>query len=265
MKEKKFTSQQEQLEKLEELGARLRQFRTEKSISLEDVAAKTRIQARLLNAIEEGRLDQLPEPIYIKGFIKRFAEAVGMNGAEFSSSFPIGVTLQRIRPTWRYIPVTQLRPIHLYLVYVVLVIGSVNGLSFLVRGSASDRGPDKYAQQNPPIELPTPPKSSNTKSLQKLNTAKPVKLSQQTKDGKSVQVSVRLKADSWMRIVADGETKFEGILPEGTQRSWVANKTLIVRAGDAGNVLVEFNDQTPKEMGEPGKVEEMTFAANTQS
>lgn len=264
MKEKKNPSQQEQIEKLEELGSRLRQFRKEKSIALEDVAQKTRIQARLLNAIEEGRLDQLPEPVYIKGFIKRFAEALGLNGTEFSSSFPVGVNLQRLRPSWRYLPSAQLRPVHLYLFYVVLVIGSVNGLSLLVKRSAMP--PITYIEQpQQPLQLPEPKNSPQPKSQQKLNTAKPVKLTQQTKDGKSVQVAVRLKAESWIRIVADGETIFEGTLPEGTQRSWVANKTLIVRAGDAGNVLVEFNDQTPKEMGEPGKVEEVTFAANTQS
>jgi cytoskeletal protein RodZ len=54
MKENKRYFPQEQVEKLEELGSRLRQFRTEQSIPLEEVAAQTRIQARLLNAIEEG-------------------------------------------------------------------------------------------------------------------------------------------------------------------------------------------------------------------
>jgi cytoskeletal protein RodZ len=61
MKENKLHFQQEQVEKLKELGSRLRHFRTEQSLPIEEVAARTRIQARLLNAIEEGRLDQLKE------------------------------------------------------------------------------------------------------------------------------------------------------------------------------------------------------------
>ena len=118
MKENKRYFQQEQLEKLEELGSRLRQSRTQKGIPLEEVAAQTRIQARLLNAIEEGRLDQLPEPVYIQGFIRRFAEALGLNGAEFANAFPTGGGIQFIRPSWRHLPAAQLRPIHLYLLYV---------------------------------------------------------------------------------------------------------------------------------------------------
>lgn len=264
MKDNKLHFHQEQIEKLEELGARLRHSRTQQSIPLEDVAAQTRIQARLLNAIEEGRLDQLPEPVYIKGFIKRFAEALGLNGAEFASAFPTGSGIQLSKPSWRYLPGAQLRPIHLYLIYVILVISSVNGLSYLVNRSAVQViRPESYPQQARP--LPAPGNSKPRNSQQKLQPAKLAEVTKVSKDGKPVQVGVTLKAQSWIRIVADGKTEFEGVLPEGTQRTWMANKSLVVRAGNAGGVLVEFNDQTAKQMGAPGEVQELTFANNPNS
>ncbi len=262
MKENKRYFQQEQVEKLEELGSRLRQFRTEQSIPLEEVAAQTRIQARLLNAIEEGRLDQLPEPVYIKGFIKRFAEALGLNGAEFASAFPTGSGLQFVKPVWRRLPAAQLRPIHLYLLYVFLVIGSVSGLSYLVRRSALE-GIRPIADNPQPVQqFPSPNVPALRKPQQKLQPIKVAEVAQRSQNGKPVQVNVTLKAQSWIRIVADGKTEFEGVLPEGTQRTWVADKTLIVRAGNAGGVLVEFNNESAKQMGAPGEVQELTFAAN---
>jgi cytoskeletal protein RodZ len=263
MKENKGYFQQEQVEKLEELGSRLRQFRTEQSIPLEEVAAQTRIQARLLNAIEEGRLDELPEPVYIKGFIKRFAEAIGLNGAEFASAFPAGSSIQFVKPPWKHLSPAQLRPIHLYLLYVCLVIGSVSGLSYLVRRSATVGNPPSIADF-PRQQLPTP-SSSPTKTQQKLQPTKAAEITRRSQDGKPVQVGVTLKAQSWIRIVADGKTEFEGVLPEGTQRTWVADKTLIVRAGNAGGVLVEFNNESAKQMGAPGEVQELTFAAAPNS
>lgn len=264
MKENKLHFQQEQVEKLEELGSRLRQFRTEQSIPIEEVAAQTRIQARLLNAIEEGRLDQLPEPVYIKGFIKRFAEALGLNGAEFASAFPIGSGIQFIKPSWRHLPAAQLRPIHLYLLYVFLVIGAVNGLSFLVSRSAPQV--TKVEDYQPPAQqLPAPSNSAPGNSPQKLEPIKAAEATQRTQEGKPLQVRVTLKSQSWIRIVVDGKTEFEDILPEGTQRTWVADQKLIVRAGNAGGVLVEFNDQTAKQMGAFGEVQEVTFAANPSS
>jgi len=252
MKENKLHFQQEQVEKLKELGSRLRHFRTEQSIPIEEVAARTRIQARLLNAIEEGRLDQLPEPVYIKGFIKRFADALGLNGAEFASTFPIGAAIQFIKPSWRHLPAAQLRPIHLYLLYICLVIGAVSSLSLLVNRSA------QQAQQ-----LPLPSNAQPTKSQENTESLKLAKVTQSIGDGKSIQVGITLKAQSWIRVVADGKTEFEGVLPEGTQRTWVANQKLIVRAGNAGGVMVEFNDESVKQLGAPGEVQEVTFAANS--
>jgi cytoskeletal protein RodZ len=265
MKENKGYFQQEQVEKLEELGSRLRQFRTEQSIPLEEVAAQTRIQARLLNAIEEGRLDELPEPVYIKGFIKRFAEAIGLNGAEFASAFPAGSSIQFVKPPWKHLSASQLRPIHLYLLYVCLVIGSVSGLSYLVRRSATVGNQPPIADFSRPAQQLPIPSSSPTKPQQKLQPAKAAEVTRRSQDGKPVQVGVTLKAQSWIRIIADGKTEFEGVLPEGTQRTWVADKTLIVRAGNAGGVLVEFNNESAKQMGAPGEVQELTFAAASNS
>jgi cytoskeletal protein RodZ len=263
MKENKFHFRQEQVEKLEELGSRLRQFRTEQSIPLEEVAARTRIQARLLNAIEEGKLDQLPEPVYIKGFIKRFAEALGLNGAEFASTFPTGSSMTFIKPVWRHLPATQLRPVHLYLVYVLLVIGAVNGLSFLVRRSAIQVAYDDYPQRLQ--ELPGPNRSQDMNLQPKSATNKVTEVMKRSQNGKPVQVGVTLKAKSWIRVVADGRLEFEGVLPEGTQRTWAAEQKLSVRAGNAGGVLVEFNNETAKEMGAPNEVQEVTFAATPKS
>ncbi len=263
MRENKFHFRQEQVEKLEELGSRLRQFRTEQSIPLEEVAARTRIQARLLNAIEEGKLDQLPEPVYIKGFIKRFAEALGLNGAEFASTFPTGSSMTFIKPVWRHLPATQLRPVHLYLVYVLLVIGAVNGLSFLVRRSAVQVAYDDYPQRLQ--ELPGPNRSQDMNLQPKSATNKVTEVMKRSQNGKPVQVGVTLKAKSWIRVVADGRLEFEGVLPEGTQRTWAAEQKLSVRAGNAGGVLVEFNNETAKEMGAPNEVQEVTFAATPKS
>lgn len=263
MKENRLHFHQEQARKLEEIGARLREIRMEKSIPLEDVAAQTRIQARLLNAIEQSRLDQLPEPVYIRGFIKRYAEALGLDGDDLANAFPGGSSLQRIRPSWRHIPVAHLRPFHLYLFYIVLVIGSVNGLSYLVSRSAQE-AMNAAGYQSPAPQLPQPSNSLQPSSQQNLGATKVSDAKQFNQDG-PVQVGVTLKEKSWIRVVADGKTEFEGVLPEGTQRTWVADEKLIVRAGNAGGVLVEFNNEQAKQMGPIGQVQEVTFAANPRS
>jgi hypothetical protein len=78
-----------------------------------------------------------------------------------------------------------------------------------------------------------------------------------------VQIGVTLKEKSWIRVVADGKVQYEGELPQGSQRTWIAQGELTVKAGNAGGVLVSVNKQQAKQLGEPGKVKQVTIAANT--
>ena len=64
---------------MDNLGELLRQARLEKGKTLEEIAEETKIRIRYLQAIEEGNLDILPGHFYTRGFIKSYAEAVGLD------------------------------------------------------------------------------------------------------------------------------------------------------------------------------------------
>ena len=64
------------------VGERLRAAREEKKLSLEHVAAQTRIPQRHLESIETADWDKLPAPTYTIGFAKSYASAVGLDRAE---------------------------------------------------------------------------------------------------------------------------------------------------------------------------------------
>jgi cytoskeletal protein RodZ len=64
------------------VGERLRAAREEKGLSLEDVAAQTRIPQRHLESIENAEWDKLPAPTYTVGFAKNYATTVGLDRTE---------------------------------------------------------------------------------------------------------------------------------------------------------------------------------------
>lgn len=64
------------------VGQRLRAAREEKGLSLEDLAAQTRIPQRHLESIENADWDALPAPTYTTGFAKSYASAVGLDRME---------------------------------------------------------------------------------------------------------------------------------------------------------------------------------------
>jgi cytoskeleton protein RodZ len=63
-------------------GERLRAAREAKGLTLEDVAAQTRIPQRHLESIETGDWAKLPAPTYTIGFARNYATAVGLDTTE---------------------------------------------------------------------------------------------------------------------------------------------------------------------------------------
>ncbi len=61
------------------VGDQLRSAREGKGLSLEDIAAQTRIPRRHLESLETGDWDKLPAPTYTIGFAKSYASAVGLD------------------------------------------------------------------------------------------------------------------------------------------------------------------------------------------
>ncbi|MDZ8089415.1 MULTISPECIES: RodZ family helix-turn-helix domain-containing protein [unclassified Nostoc] len=250
--------EEQRAEKLAELGAQLWALRQEQGLSLEQVVALTRIPRRLLQAIEEGNLNDLPEPVYIQGLIRQFADALGLNGVEFSGTFPVSSAQVSPLSRGKTSPLAQLRPIHLYFLYILLIVCSVNGLSQLLNNAllqASNSPNQQYPKQKSVVKPEIAQLKESTQVQPVSDTLSGVQKRQ------VVQVGVTLKASSWIRVVADGKTEFEGILPEGTHRVWKAQEQLTVKTDNAGGVLVSVNQEKAKEMGEPGKEEEVRIAA----
>ncbi len=60
-------------------GERLRREREMRNISLEEIAAVTKIGTRLLRALEDEQFDQLPGGIFNKGYVRAYAKYVGID------------------------------------------------------------------------------------------------------------------------------------------------------------------------------------------
>jgi transcriptional regulator with XRE-family HTH domain len=59
-------------------GARLRQQREERKVSLDDISAKTKIKASLLEGLEGDDLSRWPQGIFRRAYIRVYAEAIGL-------------------------------------------------------------------------------------------------------------------------------------------------------------------------------------------
>ncbi len=69
------------------IGERLKRARRRKKLSLEKFEELTKIRKRYLEDIERNNFDNLPSDVYTKGFLSRYAQAVGLNAGEILDFF----------------------------------------------------------------------------------------------------------------------------------------------------------------------------------
>ena len=74
-----------------EIGNTLREARQRQGLDFPQAETATKIRAKYLRALEDERFDILPTPTYVKGFLRTYAEYLGLDGQlyldEYNSRF----------------------------------------------------------------------------------------------------------------------------------------------------------------------------------
>jgi hypothetical protein len=92
-----------------DIGSSLRDARERQALDFPELEERTKIRPKYLRALEDERFDILPAPTYVKGFLRSYAEALGLDGQpfvdEYNSRFAVGedepVLMTRRVPTRR--------------------------------------------------------------------------------------------------------------------------------------------------------------------
>jgi cytoskeletal protein RodZ len=117
-----------QVEQLKEITTRLRQVRQEKSIRIEEIASQTMLRVGILQALEEDRFEELPEPIFLQGFIRRYGDALGLDGNALSYSLITNVVREDSKNAHHNSDNKQNTYIPLVLTYILLLVSASAGL-----------------------------------------------------------------------------------------------------------------------------------------
>lgn len=64
---------------MESVGQHLRQQREAKAMSIEEVARATRVPISSVERLESDQFDELPGEVFVRGFMKSYARAVGLD------------------------------------------------------------------------------------------------------------------------------------------------------------------------------------------
>ena len=235
---------------LEQIGSKLHQLRSQQQLSLEDISARTQIQPRMLQAIEEGHIEMLPESVYVKGMVKRYANTLGLDGMAVSQQVltwePAAATFEpvtRLQTTGFSSPIAQIKPLHIYIGYVLAIVSISAATSQILSNALKPSAPTVVTLTKPhqPAGIAAP-----------LVAKPPTALA-------PVRVGIVVKSPTWAQIGIDGTTKFTGNLKAGTKFDWIATKQITVNTNNAGGLMISHGAHPPKLVGKIGQKQSVTI------
>jgi cytoskeleton protein RodZ len=232
-----------------DIGARLREAREARGISLEDLAQRTRVQPRLLAAIESNDIARVPPRPYGRGFVRGYAREVGLDPdttvTQYFAQFePIpGPPASDRGPSD-----TETSPWGSPLVAVV-VLALIAGLA-LWAGWQRGRTPLPEPQSvgTTGAIAPALVRAGENAPVERAVVSRPV-----TEAAEPIVVAIETDGPAWVAATADGKRLIYRLLPAGARETISATGNLTIRVGDAGAVRWSVNGRSIGRMGDPGE------------
>jgi len=249
------------------LGETLRQARLDKGVSLSDAARDTRIRRGYLEALESEDVAALPAPVYTRGFLRTYAEYLGLNSqamvdlyqpqARREPSPTLRAAVPRVAIP-RQIPV---RPA-LYglggIAFIVLMVFAWNwyqDIQHTVRESDTTLRLRAGTPTPAGARLPTPfPIAIASPSPSPTMTPTPEPSPSATPVIDGILIEFRTNARVYVEAAVDGKQVLAETVPAGTQRQLpLARESVIMRASNGSAVDVTMNGvhQDPQTSTDP--------------
>ncbi|MBX9689003.1 MAG: DUF4115 domain-containing protein [Candidatus Obscuribacterales bacterium] len=260
---------------LETIGQKLKSAREAQGLTLVQVYERTKIPLNHLQAVESGDTEDLPEPVFIFGFIKRYSECVGLDGQVLADEYRAHVEAasgngrrnQNAQATPYYASseyIAKSKPristptYKLWLFNAIIIVGVVGTITWFIN-----------AQQNNIANQTDPSLASLRSATQHLapvapqpNQPVPGQTQAPAPQDTSQKLTLSATRHVWVEVkrLSSGESVFTGYLEQGDRRDFEDLQGLIVRAGDGGSLSVERQGKI-EPFGLNGKVVERQFVA----
>lgn len=245
---------------LAEIGQILKEAREQRGLTLDDAAEATRLSRRYLAYLEEGNTLQLPEPVYIKSFIKKYANYLGLAGNELAAQYDVQPETTHTKSEsegshWGWLPITA-----------TAVLLAALGIAWWVSRPAPKQvelqlspTPIQDTQATGSIASPSLAASSPSATSSELASASNPSTAIASDSIAKLNLSLRATADCWVEVVADGKSIFSKVVKSNQQVNWKAQKKLQVTLGNAGGATIKFNNQDIGILGKTGEVASRVF------
>lgn len=274
---------------METIGNDLRQAREQLGLTLDEAERATRIRVRYLQAIEEGKPEDLPSPVQARGFLRNYAEFLGLEADDIllrytdlvsqrsASARPVGtlerppanptIQIRTARPRWLTADLFVAGFIVLAVV-AVLIWGATRLLQTMRSETEAALGPAPLLVEE--SETPGPslsPSPSATVTFAADQTEQPgaeqgtgneptpfPTLEPLTGPISGVNLRILVERSAYLRVTVDGAEQFAGRVRPGEILEYTGEEQIELLTGNAGGLRVLFNGQDQGLLGDFAEV-----------
>jgi len=272
------------------LGSLLRKSREERDVDLDAAVKATRITRHNLEALEKEEWDKLPSQVFVRGFLRSYAELLGLDKELVLNLYQQRCPLEQYQPhvlqgisaesgRWRLIIVVSFLAIALVaaIVYVKGQKSSVTGKSFEyldTKGMAEKKSGDTVTTEDIQIQDNAGAQGLSTKkeTVSEDETRIPTELEssedtaaqeeplipEEVKDEQPLSpkfvLTATVNSRTWIAISIDNESSREYLFQPGETMRWTAEDSFDILIGNAGGIEFSLNGNPIGHLGTEGKV-----------
>lgn len=240
-----------------EIGDMLRQAREKKGLTIEQAQKQTRIHSTVLSALEDGRCDGMLTANYVKSFLKEYSTYLGFDHKQIVGYYLAihpelrsrNINLGTGRPEDKHsaslahtIRIVRSVIVFFLVASLVIFLGS-KAISFIGKSKA--------------VKKPQSQKYSKAAT----RTAQPVAVRKSSARNIPFTMTLKVKAQTMVRLRKDGVVLFKSILPKGAEETFSVNNSVNMFIARAEAVEVIVNGQ-PQQVPGRGVIRDLEVTSN---
>ncbi|HXX57127.1 MAG TPA: RodZ domain-containing protein [Thermodesulfovibrionales bacterium] len=239
------------------IGEILKKKREALGLDLKEIGASLRIRNEYLQALEEENFEKLPPEVYIRGYIREYADLLGIDPEPLISAYakqqstPHGEIQPEPSPQKK----SNLFPLILFILSGAVIVSAI--FMLFVRTKEAPVGGNAIVHISPPVQTQPEQKSAEISDLPSDRKNEEDKPSGVTPKQYVLQVSAT--DVTWLRIELDDGKSEEVLLKPGESKDWTSKEGFGLKIGNAGGVRLIVNGEDMGTPGNKGEVVKLRF------
>ena len=282
--------------KISGVGSLLKREREKKGLSLDQLSQITRLRKHYLEALEEEKWDNVPSPVYVKGFIRSYAQGIGIDAKEAISLYEHTASAEEEIPK----PLTVSKEPKSKIAYFIIPLIAVMVFGIYLLVDLKDLFPPDLPSTGQEEKVPEPPseqeiyiadqgkesglgETGSPEQLQADNhiqdilvekavIAQPAVPPEPVVDDSALYIPASnglvltgiVNMRTYIKIYVDDNPPKEYIFRPGSRPQWVARKGFYLVVGNAAGIEFDFNGKRTTGLGPIGKVIRISFPEDYQ-